>query len=354
MVDEYLDRVKRYIPNSIKDLHIFLCYDDRVKKSYKQQNPKYVEKLQKQPRDLKGIPLKEWSKKRGFTFRECVESIKNGFNSGIGIVADRDLVGIDLDRCITGYKKMDKLGLEIPIISDEVAELVDKLNDSYIEISQSGKGLHCLVYSSVAIPKSIKGSIEIEIYANKNHFMRLSGNILNDIASDTEILDKTNAMIDIYKKYFNIDDSKQVNDIISKDSGISFRDDDFKSQFNGLNNKYTEQEILDNMFRVGGDFYYKLYNNTLTLDDINKYNASRKGRGLKDTTNSGLSVLLILNLMYYSYGDLELVYSLFRKSKLYKSDYELISWRAKKLSKLDMIVNYCKSRFRNFKNNNKI
>ena len=46
MVDEYLDRVKRYIPNSIKDLHIFLCYDDRAKKSYKQQNPKYVEKLQ--------------------------------------------------------------------------------------------------------------------------------------------------------------------------------------------------------------------------------------------------------------------------------------------------------------------
>ena len=53
--------------------------------------------------------------------------------------------------------------------------------------------------------------------------------------------------------------------------------------------------------------------------------------------------------MYYSYGALDMVYSLFRKSKLYKKEYDLIKWKSKNLTKLDMIVNYCKSRFRNFK-----
>lgn len=346
MIDNYLDNIINVIPNSIKDLNIWLCYDDRDKPSYKKYDDKRINQLKKQPRDLKGIPYP--FTKRAFTFNECIESIKNGFNSGVGIVVKNDLVGIDLDHCIKGYQRLDDLGLEIPILSDEIKELVNQLNDSYIEISQSGRGLHCLVYSSVCIPRQIKDKIEIEIYTNQSHFLRLSGNVLNIDADNIEILDKTDVLIDIYSKYFNIDDSKQVEDIIIKDNSISFRDDVFKKQFKGLSNKYDAEQILDNLFKKD-IFYYKLYNNTLTDADIDKYNAKRKGRGLKDTSNSGLSVLLILNLMYYSYGDLDIVYSLFKKSKLYKSDYDLISWRAKGLTKLDMIVNYCKSRFRNFK-----
>lgn len=345
MLDNYLENIIKVIPNSIKDLNIWLCYDDRDKPSYLQYDDKRVNELKKKPRDLKGIPYP--FNKKCFTFNECIESIKKGFNSGVGVVVDNDLIGLDLDNCIKGVKKIDKYGLEIPILSDEVQELVNKLNDSYIEISQSGKGLHCLIYSSIAVAKDIKkDNFNLEIYANKNHFLRLSGNVIS--TSDTEILDKTDVMLDIYSKYFGIDDSKQVNDIVIKDSCISFRDDDFKRQFNGLSNKYDEMQILDNLFKRD-IFYYKLYNNDLTAEDIDKYNAVRKGRGLKDTSNSGLSVLLILNLMHYSYGDLDMVYKLFRKSKLYKSDYELISWKAKRLSKLDMIVNYCKSRYRNFK-----
>ena len=336
MVESIENRYKS-VPKVLKSLNIWLCYNDAS-----DDNPKA-------PRDIKGNLHSINS--RLYSFNECIESIKNGFNSGVGVVVDNDLVGLDLDNCIKGYKKIDKLGLEIPIFTDAVAELVGKLNDSYIEISQSGNGLHCLLYSSVAIAKDIKNdNISLEIYSNKSHFFCLFGNvIISDAFSDIEILDKTDVMLEIYSKYFNIEDSKQVNDKVYKDNCISFRDDDFKRQFNGLTNKKDEMQILDNMFRIGGIFYYKLYNNELTADDIDKYNASRKGRGLKDTSNSGLSVLLILNLMYYSYGDLKVVYSLFRKSKLYKSDYEVISWRAKNLTKLDMIVNYCKSRFRNFK-----
>ena len=352
MINTYIDNIVNNIPNCLKDLNIWLCYDDRDKPSYINYTDQQINQFKKKPRDLKGIPLKEWSKKRCFTFNECIESIKNGFNSGLGIVADNDLIAIDLDNCIKGIKKMDKLGLEIPILTDEVAKLVSQLDNTYIEISQSGKGLHCLIYSSINISKSIKNNnIELEIYSNKNHFMRLSGNIINIDAS--EVLDKTDVIIDICNTYFKSNDNVISDDDIYKDSCISFRDDDFKSQFKGLTNKYDEKQILDNLFNRD-IFYYKLYNNCLTAEDIDKYNAKRKGRGLKDTSNSGLSVLLILNLMYYSYGDLDIVYKIFKGSKLYKKEYDLINWRAKNLTKLDMIVNYCKSRFRNFKRDNDI
>lgn len=344
---EYVDNIIKQIPNSIKDLNVWLCYDDRDKPSYQKYSDKEINKLKKQPRDLRGIPY--GINNRCFTFDECIDSIRKGLNSGVGIVVNNDLLGLDFDNCIKEIKKIDNLGLEIPILKQEVQEIINKLDDSYVEISQSGKGLHCLVYSSLGISKVLKNdNIEIEIYSNKSHFMRLSGNVINNNMFDPIILDKTDVILDIYNKYFNIDSDK----IVDKDIGdydVSFRDSDYRKQFNGLSNGYDAEQILSNLFKRD-KFYYKLYNNELTSDDIDKYNAKRKGRGLKDTSNSGLSVLLILNLMYYSYGSDEMVYNIFKSSKLYKKEYDKIVWRSKGLTKLDMIVNYCKSRFRNFKN----
>ena len=346
MTEDYIVNISKNIPNCLKGLNIFLCYDDRDKPSYKNYTEKQINDLKKKPRDLKGIPYP--FNKRCFSFDECIDSIKKGFNSGLGVVVESDLIGLDFDNCIKGVKKIDKLGLEIPIIEDEIQDIINRLDNTYIEISQSGKGLHCLFYSSIAIPRDLKNKINIEIYADKSHFMRLSGNLLNNNFNEIEILDKTDVLLDIYNKYFSISDKDAILDK-NADSSYSFRDADFINQFNGLHNKYDEDTILSNLFKRDS-FYYKLYNNTLTAEDIDKYNSIRKGRGLKDTSNSGLSVLLILNLMHYSYGDMDIIYSLFKKSKLYKSDYDKIKWRAKKLTKLDMIVNYCKSRYKNFNN----
>lgn len=349
MIDDYLGGIVKNIPKCIKDLHIWLCYDDRDKQSYARLDDKEIDRQKKKPRDLRGRGLKNWNS-RCYTFDECIDSIKDGFNSGFGVVVDKDLVGLDFDHCIKGYKKMDNLGLEIPILSKEIQEIVNRLDNSYVEISQSGKGLHCLVYSSVAIPRQTKPTdkVDIEIYANKNHFMRLSGNVLNNNADDIEILDKTDLMLDIYSKYFEIQEDN-VDDVAIKVNNISFRDDEYRKQFYGLKNKYDKQEILDNLFRIGGSFYQKLYNNELSKEDIDQYNSKRIGRGLKDTSNSGLSVLLILNLMYYSYGADDIVYELWRESKLYDSKYDKIAWKRLNLTKGEMIYNYCKSRFINFK-----
>jgi len=349
-VDNYINTIKANIPNYIKDLKIFLCYDDRDKASYVNYDAKRIKELKRKPRDLRGIPCSFTEK--SFTFNECIKSIEQGYNSGLGIVVNNDLIGLDFDNCIVGNKKIDKLGLDIPIIKKEVQDIINKLDNTYIEISQSGKGLHCILYSDVCIAREIKNNnIEIEIYANKNHFMRLSGNILNDNIGNkcNDILDKTDVMLDIYSKYFNLSD-KNVDDkdIMVNKYDYSFRDADFKSQFNGLSNKWDIEDILNNMYKKD-IFYYKLFNDTLTSEDIDNYNAKRVGRGLIDTSNSGKSVLLILNLMHYSYGDLDTIYEIFKMSKLYKSDYDRIKWRAKGLTKLDMIVNYCKSRYRNFK-----
>ena len=346
-MDNYINQVVDNIPSSIKDLNIWLCYDDRDKSSYVNYDSKKIEEYKKRPRDLKGIFYK--FNQRCFTFNECIDSIRKGYNSGLGIVVDNDLVGLDFDNCIKKVNKIEEYGLEIPILTDEVQDIVNKLDNTYIEISQSGKGLHCLVYSSITIPRQTKDKINLEIYAKKSHFMRLSGNVYYDYLGNecNDLLDKTDVLLDIYSKYFNLSDS-QINDDTYINNGISFADADFKSQFNGLSNKWPKEDILNNLFKKD-IFYYKLYNNNLTTEDIDNYNSKRKGRGLKDTSNSGLSVLLILNLIYYSYGAIDLVYEMFRASKLYKAEYETIKWRAKNLSKLDMIVNYCKSRFRNFK-----
>jgi primase-polymerase (primpol)-like protein len=357
-IESYIHSIETNIPQALKDLKIFLCYDDRDKPSYANYSESRVNELKKKPRDLRGIPYS--INKKCFTFYECIESIRQGKNSGIGIVADNDLIGLDFDYCIKEIKKMDKLGLEIPIIQDEIQEIVNKLDNTYIEISQSGKGLHCLIYSSIAIAREIKDNIKIEIYANKNHFMRLSGNIYYNGLGDkcNNLLDKTDVLLDIYNKYFDLkDDSVKDSDGNNKkyisNKEYSFRDIDFKKQFNGLSNKHTKEEILRDLFKKDA-FYYKLYNNNLTAEDIDKYNSKRKGRGLKDTSNSGLSVLLILNLMYYSYGDEGLIFEIWRESRLYKKEYDLIKWRAKNLTKADMIFNYCKSRFRIFKKDERL
>lgn len=348
MIDDYLGGIVKNIPKCIKDLHIWLCYDDRDKQSYARLDDKEIDRQKKKPRDLRGRGLKNWNS-RCYTFDECIDSIKDGFNSGVGVVVDKDLVGLDFDHCIKGYKKMDNLGLEIPILSKEIQEIVNRLDNSYVEISQSGKGLHCLVYSSVAIPRQTKPTdkVDIEIYANKNHFMRLSGNVLNNNADDIEILDKTDLMLDIYSKYFEIQDDN-VDEVAIKVNNISFRDDEYRKQFFGLKNKWDKKDILDNLFKRDL-FYQKLYNNELSKEDIDQYNSKRIGRGLKDTSNSGLSVLLILNLMYYSYGADDIVYELWRESKLYDSKYDKIAWKRLNLTKGEMIYNYCKSRFINFK-----
>ena len=103
-------------------------------------------------------------------------------------------------------------------------------------------------------------------------------------------------------------------------------------------NKYTNKQILDNMFNdKKGNFYRDLYNNTLSDADYKQYKISKLDEMLKngvisrdkynylynklDTSNSGKSFTLIINLLDFSYGDITAVYSIFKSSALCKDEY---------------------------------
>lgn len=83
------------IPKFLTDLNIWMCYDDRDKPSYKKLSDKVINQKKKTARDLTGKIVGKNHKT--YSFNECLESIKNGFNSGIGIVLKNGLTCIDYD-----------------------------------------------------------------------------------------------------------------------------------------------------------------------------------------------------------------------------------------------------------------
>ena len=106
---------------------------------------------------------------------------------------------IDYDNCIKGYKKIDKLGLNIPLLKEDVKDRITRdlnLLNSYCEISPSGYGLHIYLVANYDININKQEGLGIEIY--NNHFIRVSGNIYNNYDS---LEDKTAELEQLIKLY---------------------------------------------------------------------------------------------------------------------------------------------------------
>jgi len=305
------------IPQLLKDLNIWLCYDDRQK----DLSSDLMNQYSKQPRDLMGKPHS--INGRLFSFNECIDSIKKGYNSGLGIVLkNTGVVCVDYDNCIDYYKKDNKLGLEIPILKAERQEQITRdinLLNSYTEISPSGKGIHIYLVANNNIKVNINKN-DIEIYTNK--FIRVSGKLFNDFMFN-DMEDKTTELeqlLDIYliEKNDNIESKKSVfykknniyNDLITNK---------FKYQ-----NKYNLKDIKEIMFKSKkGALIEKLYYNTITDDEFYILKNADSKKSKIDISNSGKSITLILYLLHFCYGDLKAVYNLFIKSGLCKEKYLL-------------------------------
>ena len=309
-MQEYLENLKN-VPKALKDLDIWLCYDERDA-----ENPKA-------PRDLKG--RLHSINQRLFTFNECVESIKNGFNSGLGVVLKNNgLVVIDYDNCIKGYKSDEKLGITIPLFDETRQHQILKdleLINSYTEISPSGKGLHIYLTANTNITINTNKN-NIEIYTNK--FIRVSGNLFNEfIYNDLE--DRTDALEQLISNYgFDLDN------ITGNKSAIKQRFNVYSKQIQQqfkFTNKYSVREIKDTLFNSKkGGLIKKLYDNTITDSEFLKL----KGASLKaqsknasdvDLSDSGKAITLILYLYDFSYGDIDKVYNIFKSSALCKDKY---------------------------------
>lgn len=328
-----LDSKYASIPKALKGLKIWCCYNDILSDADKDKSDDEIKKVIKSPRDLKGNSLKWKSKDRFYSFNECLDSIRKGFNSGLGIII-KPKIGImvlDYDNCIKEYKKIDKLGLEIPILKDDVKDRITRdlnLLNSYSEISPSGKGLHIYIIANYDINTNKQKGLGIEIY--NNHFIRVTGNIFNNY---DELEDKTAELEQLIKLY-GLDHLKdvEIKENIIKGKHNIYKEE-LESKFYYKNNK-SDADIIDIMFNSkSGSFLKSLFYNSLSDDEYIKHQKASNyyQQHIKDyevnkiksidTSNSGKSFTLILNLIHYCYGDIKAVKRIFIKSKLCRDDY---------------------------------
>lgn len=115
---------------------------------------------------------------------DTATSMKNDYVNGLGFMLplDESITMIDLDHCIDGDR-----------ISDFAQNVLSRFKDTFVEVSQSGSGLH--IYVKGKIKRSIKNK-QIEIYS-KTRFCATTGNALQcfDLAEHQAELDL------LYQKY---------------------------------------------------------------------------------------------------------------------------------------------------------
>lgn len=316
------------IPQQLKDLNNWLCFDDRDKDYFKDLSELEINQEKKRPRDLQGKAIKSWQNK-GFSFNQCIESIKNGYNTGLGLVLKNNgIVILDYDKVLQEVEVNDKLGYIKPIFKDADKEksILSDINTlkSYTEISPSGKGLHIVVLSDI---KDLYITKPIEIYS-KSKYIRFSGNSIFDF----DINYCSTELLDIINKYKA--DIKQAKPLKFNSSVLKlFLDRNFKYK-----NGKTPKQILKIMFNCeNGKFLQKLFYNDISDDDYKKYKLEKLSNQLKksiitkeyyerainkiDTTDSGKSFTLIMYLLDFCYGDIATVSKIFKMSKLCKAEY---------------------------------
>lgn len=294
-----MDTDYKNIPSILKQYKNFCCYDTR------KETPKA-------PRDLKGNLLDNWSNRSLYSFNECIDSIKQGFNNGLGIVLkDNGVCILDFDKCIDRIEVNNELGYSKPIFKKDKAndtlDIINKLQ-SYTELSQSGKGIHIITIADI---KGIYIQQPIEIYTHKK-FICLTGNVLFNYY---DLNDNTSNMIDLVNKYQAKPPTKLR---FSKTIYNDFRAKNFK-----FNNSYKDADIINTMFNSKkGEYLQKLYNNELSNAEYRKDKEQKtKTKYLCNISNSEKAYTLILYLLDFCYGDIDAVKRIFKKSALCKNDY---------------------------------
>jgi RecA/RadA recombinase len=149
-------------------------------------------KWDKVPYRPEGYGLSSMQPDRWVSFEEAVRAFDTGTGkySGVGLVLTgmTDVVGIDLDRCITDGQ-----------IAPWAQEIIDSV-DSYTELSPSGTGLRILARGS--IPEDVQdNTVGIEVYnGHKGRFLTVTGDVLRDHPVRTPHPDILTALYTQYRK----------------------------------------------------------------------------------------------------------------------------------------------------------
>lgn len=118
------------------------------------------------------------------SYENALQGLKSGKYGGLGFVLDKDITFIDLDHCKSNN------GVLTPLAEN----IIDNFKDTFIEVSQSGNGLHIFVLGTVK--KAVKTK-EIELYST-GRYAALTGNAVNPVD-----LSEAQQRIDILYNYCN-------------------------------------------------------------------------------------------------------------------------------------------------------
>jgi len=211
-------------------------------------------------------------------FETAVNAVSN--YSGIGIRVNGRIIAIDLDHCIENGQLLSW-----------AKEIVERFNNTYIEISPSGTGIRILALmpegytydSSTFYIK--KGNVEVYVAGATNRFVTLTGNVYQK-AEVTEQVDAMEWLLDTHMKRKQPISNNPISD---RDSYLS-----------------DERVIEVAMNAVNSAKFTKLWNG-----DIIGY-----------PSNSEADSALCSMLAFYCNGNMEQVDRLFRQSGLYRNKWD--------------------------------
>jgi hypothetical protein len=204
---------------------------------------------------------------------------------GIGFVFNNDFIGVDLDKAIDNRGE----------IKPWATEILKACNQTYAEITPSGKGFH--IISKGALPEGWKGrgkayhDGKVEIYS-KGRYFTFTGNHLPGTPATAE--DQSAAIIELYKKINGENGNGANRKSKSTVNGTDIRTDDC-----------LEAALEDPVF------------SRLWYGDISQNN----------NDDSAADLALCNKIVFYFGPDPDVVDRLFRQSKLYREKWERNDYR---------------------------
>lgn len=211
-------------------------------------------------------------------FETAVNAVSN--YSGIGIRVNGRIIAIDLDHCIENGQLLSW-----------AKEIVERFNNTYIEISPSGTGIRILALmpegytydSSTFYIK--KGNVEVYVAGATNRFVTLTGNVYQK----ADVTEQSTAMEWLLDTHMKRKQPISNNPISNRDSYLS-----------------DERVIEVAMNAVNSAKFTKLWNG-----DITGY-----------PSNSEADSALCSMLAFYCNGNKEQIGRLFRQSGLYRPKWD--------------------------------
>lgn len=183
------------------------------------------------------------------SFKQAIQGLKKYNRRGLAIFLGGGLCGLDVDHVDKELDKHEKH----PNSDNLVNRLKNLTNNSYMEVSQSGAGIHVLFKG--LLPKNVNNHPNNKPYEMYDHgrFFALTGNLVTDkpeykLLDGKQVLNLVNSTVGVKQQSAVINQASTndlsideiINKILASDQGVKF-----KHLMDGDLDGYTDQSSAD-------------------------------------------------------------------------------------------------------------